>query len=189
MKKFLVITGTPGTGKSTVSKLLATALCWKHIDIGKLASRKRLFKGYDRKRKVPIVDLKKVKAEILRITRCMNTNVILDGSYSHLILPRKAVIAVVVLRCSPNQLANRLRRKRWSVDKIKENVQSEIIGVCESEAMMVYGKVCEVDTTNIKAMEVCRKIISMYKKGFPETRHIDWLSWLVHDRSLLRWMV
>ncbi|MGQ9513535.1 MAG: adenylate kinase family protein [Thermoproteota archaeon] len=189
MRKFLVITGTPGTGKSTASEMLAASMSWRHIDVGKLASRKRLFKGYDRKRKIPIVDLRRIKAEVLSSAESTRSKVILDGSYSHLILPRKFVMAVIVLRCYPTLLASRLRKKRWSEQKIRENVQSEILGVCESEALMLHDKVCEIDTTKIKAEEVCKAIISLYERGFPETRRIDWLSKLISDRSFLSWMI
>ncbi|MEM2884514.1 MAG: adenylate kinase family protein [Thermoproteota archaeon] len=186
-RKFLVVTGTPGTGKSAASKLLAAELRWMHIDLGKLASRKRLFKGYDRKRGVPVADLGKIKSEVLRAARRADRTVILDGSYSHLVLPKSLVIAAVVLRCSPNGLARRLRRKGWGERKIRENVQSEILGVCESEAMNVYGKVCEIDTTGKGAREVCREIVSMLMKGSAATGSFDWLP-QVSDRIRLRWM-
>lgn len=56
MKIFL--TGTPGVGKTTVSKLLAKKLSAKVININELVKEKSLYIGLDEKRNSVIVDLK-----------------------------------------------------------------------------------------------------------------------------------
>jgi len=170
--------------------LLARRMCWQHIDLGKLALRKRTIKGYDKYRKVPIVDLLGIRTEVMRIARRTRSKVIiLDGSYSHLVPIRKGVLAVIVLRCNPGILASRLRGRRWGGGKIRENVQSEILDVCKSEALRMHKIVREIDTTGMNAKLVCKSIIALYEEGFPRTPTTDWLTKLVHDRRLLRWMV
>jgi len=170
--------------------LLARTMRWQHIDLGKLALRKRTVKGYDSYRKVPIVDLCGIGAEVVRIARMTSSRVIiLEGSYSHLVPIRKGVLAVIVLRCNPGILARRLRGRGWGEGKIRENIQSEILGVCMSEALGKHRIVREIDTTGMRAERVCKSVIALYEGGFPRTPTTDWLTKLMFDRRLLRWMV
>jgi len=188
--KFLIISGTPGTGKSAASRLLARRMRWQHIDLGKLALRKRIIKGFDRHRNVPIVDLWGIRTEVMRVAHSTSSEVIiLDGSYSHLVPIRRGVLAVVVLRCNPGVLARRLRGRRWGEAKIRENVQSEMLDVCKSEALGMHKIVREIDTTGMSAKRICNSVIALYEGGFPRTPTRDWLAESVHDRRLLRWMV
>jgi len=185
-----MMSGTPGTGKTSTSRLLAKNLYWQHIDLGELALQNGFLRGYDRHRNVPIVDLKGIRNEVLRITRNSRSKVtLLDGSFSHLVPIRKNVLAVVVLRCHPDELARRLKRKGWGEEKIRENIQSEILGVCKSEALRLHERVREVDTTRRDARGVSRSVTALYREGFPRTAGIDWLTKLVRDKRLLRWMV
>jgi len=170
--------------------LLARRMGWQHIDLGKLALRKRTIRGYDRHRKVPIVDLLGIRSEVMRIARRASANVIiLEGSYSHLVPIRRGVLAAIILRCNPGILALRLRGRRWGEGKIRENVQSEILGVCMSEALKMHEIVREIDTTGRNAEWICKSIIALYEGGFPRTPTMDWLTKLERDRRLLRWMV
>jgi len=187
--KFLFISGTPGTGKTRASRLVARKMRWQHIDLGKLALKRGTVKGYDRYRRVPIVDLFGIRAEVMRIARMTCSKVIiLEGSYSHLVPIRRGVLAVIVLRCDPGILARRLRGRGWGEGKIRENVQSEILGVCMSEALRMHRIVREIDTTGRSAERICKSVIALYEGGFPRTPTTDWLTKLMCDRRLLRWM-
>lgn len=184
------MSGTPGTGKTSTSRLLVRTMCWQHVDLGKLALQNGLLRGYDRRRSVPIVDLRGIRNEVLRIAHNSGSKtIILDGSFSHLVPIQRDVLAVVILRCHPDELARRLREKGWAEAKIRENVQSEILGVCKSEALRMHERVREIDTTGSDARRVSRLVTALYRKGFPRTAGIDWLTELVRDRRLLRWMV
>ncbi len=48
----ILVSGTPGTGKTTIAKKIAKQKCYKYIDVNKIISKnKKVVLGYDRKRK------------------------------------------------------------------------------------------------------------------------------------------
>lgn len=58
----IVITGTPGTGKSTHAQLLAneSPVPLRHINVGELAKEKGLYEGYDEEWQSHTIDEDKV---------------------------------------------------------------------------------------------------------------------------------
>ena len=63
-KPNILLTGTPGTGKTTTCELLAAATGLKHINIGDLVKKEELHSGYDEEYKSYIIDEDKVSFEI-----------------------------------------------------------------------------------------------------------------------------
>ena len=117
----LAITGTPGTGKDTISKLLAKSLNFRLVDLNQLAKEKNLLKGYDEKRKCDIVDMQGLAREV----RKLRGNQVIQSHYSHL-LPSDLI---VVLRADPAELRKRLEKRGWAHEKIQENMASSKICV------------------------------------------------------------
>ena len=58
--RFIVITGTPGVGKTIASKILAKNLGVAYIDLNKMVLDEKLDVGYDRERKCFIADFEKI---------------------------------------------------------------------------------------------------------------------------------
>lgn len=169
----VAISGTPGTGKSVVAKALAKKLNYTLLPINDLAEKKKLIVCYDKKRQTSIVDVKKLKKECLKL----KDNTIIEGHLAHFC---KADY-VFVLRANPKVLEKRLKRKGWSKEKIKENVEAEILDVVLQEAVSENKRVFEVDTTKRKEKQVVQIILNILK-GIKEERYkpgkIDWTSYL-----------
>jgi len=176
MPKIIVISGTPGTGKTLVAKKLAEKLKACYINLSDMVINEKLYVEYDEVRKSYVIDEEKVKTRLREIAKSCDI-LIVDGHYGEL-APRELVDKIIVLRTDPLELEKRLRKKGWSWEKIKENVAAEIIGVCTVNALEEHGedKVYEIDTTNRSPEEIIEEIINevLLGKAVPGPR-IDWL--------------
>ncbi len=147
------ISGTPKTGKTSVAEALAKRLGWKIVSLNQLAQEKGLYVGYDRARKSKIVDIKRLRMEVLKIAK-KEKNLILESHYSH----DMPCDVVVILRTNPAELRKRMSRKGWPRKKTEENVEAEIMEVVKSEALESAKRVLEMDTTGKKPEWVAGQI-------------------------------
>jgi len=144
------LTGTPGTGKTEVARLLVKRLGWKLIDLNALADMKNLYKGFDKKRGCKIVDIKCLSGEVEKTAG----DAIIEGHFSHDI----PCDFIIVLRCKPGELRKRLEKRGWSEAKIEENIEAEIMGICREEAAESGKEFMEIETTNKNTAETVEKI-------------------------------
>ncbi len=182
----LLLTGTPGTGKTTISHLLAEKLGCRLVDINHLVEEKHLYTGLDPEKDYKIVDMDALEGELFKIVgrendghqkkdsnkdSCMNSSntscIIIEGHLSHY-FPRADL--VVVFRTEPRTLEERLKKRDWKKSKIRENLEAEALDICTWEAHQTHGtKVHEVETTHItpeEAINIISEIING-KKSFP----------------------
>ncbi len=155
----IAVTGTPGTGKDTISKILAKKLGFKLIDLNKLAKQKCLLNGYDEKRKCDIVDIKNLNGEIKKFRK----DLVIQSHYSH----ELNADLVVVLRTDLKELRKRLEKRGWPENKIKENLEAEIFEICKDEALQKTKKVFSFDTTEKKPEKTVHDILNVvYREAF-----------------------
>ena len=64
-----LVSGTPGTGKTTLAKKLSEIMKFAYIDANKVIAKYNLSEGYDYKRKSKIIDTKKLNSKILEIIK------------------------------------------------------------------------------------------------------------------------
>ena len=65
--KTVIITGTPGTGKTMIAKKLSKIVKFNVINVNDSIKKNKLSEGYDKKRKCIIVDVKKLNKAIIKI--------------------------------------------------------------------------------------------------------------------------
>jgi adenylate kinase len=182
------LTGTPGTGKTSVSSLLEKKRNWKVIHLNDLIIEKHLYTETDEKRDSVIADMELVqhylkeaseRNELKWVQEEKNEIVIIESHLAHYITD-----IVIVLRVCPPELKTRLETRGYSEEKIKENVEAEALDVILVEAFEWCKKVFEINTTGKSIEEVGQNIekiidnifigneeeLSEYKPG-----SIDWI--------------
>ena len=145
----IAITGTPGTGKTTVSGLVETDFSVMHLN--DVIPEEELIQGHDSERGSWIADIERVTAYV---SDC--SDVIFESHLAHLI----PVDKVIVLRCHPHELRERLATRGEPEVKIEENVLSEAHDVILAETVDIHGQetVYEVDTTGKRPEKVATTI-------------------------------
>ncbi|EIW86583.1 P-loop containing nucleoside triphosphate hydrolase protein [Coniophora puteana RWD-64-598 SS2] len=135
----IVITGTPGTGKSTHAQLLAqeSPVPLRHINVGDIVKDKALHEGYDDEWQSYVVDEDKLLDELEPLASA--GGVILDWHTCE-IYPERWVDLVIVLRCDHTRLWNRLEKRGYPLNKIQENNQAEIMETVLDEARSSYAQ-------------------------------------------------
>ncbi len=137
--KVVVISGTPGTGKSVLAEKLAKKQGWKVISVTDFIDEHNLSKEYDDKRDVPIMDEKLLVRELLKVIEeeknmKKTKGMIIEGHMAHF-LPAKAADCCVILRCGLGELKKRLKKRGYREEKVRENLDSEIFDTCYNEAL------------------------------------------------------
>ena len=172
----IAISGTPGTGKSSVSALLQRT-GYRVVSLNDIAVEKGFVVGVDKKRDSRIVDVDSLNSYIQENFETKEA-VFIEGLASHLL---KTVDKVILLRCHPKVLIKRLKDKKWNEMKIKENVEAETIDVilCETVEVHPDKNVFEIDTTYKKIDDVFSSIVEIIKNGFKPIKkynigQIDW---------------
>jgi adenylate kinase len=166
----VIITGTPGTGKTTISKIVAKILNAPLIALNELIIEKHLYNGHDDKKGYKIVDMESLSGEINLILNSIDKQLIIEGHLAHDFGVDEQVQSVIVLRARPSVLRKRLNKREWSDSKIQENVEAEALDLCTFEAVEIHGdKVHEVDTSDLDVDEVAEIIIQILngKKQLP----------------------
>lgn len=157
------LTGTPGTGKTSVSKLLEKRRGWKVVYLNDLIKEEHLYSEVDEERDSVIADMELIRerlsgileeekgqhAEKAKVNGEEKENItIIESHLAHYITD-----IVIVLRAYPPELKKGLEKRGYSEEKINENAEAESIDLILAEAFEWCKKVFEVNTTGRTAEE------------------------------------
>ena len=176
MGKAIVISGTPGVGKTKVSLKLASLLNAKYVNLSDFAIERKLYQYFDVEKSSYVIDEESLRREISNVIRSYEGYVIIDSHYGE-IVSDDLIEKIFVLRLNPRELLKRLESKGWSKEKVKENVEAEILGICTQNALNEHPKekVCEIDVTDKSVDDVVKEIISILRGEKSCEVGIDWL--------------
>ncbi len=169
----LALTGTPGVGKSTISSLLAE-IGYQVETMEMLAERLECIGDVDPEDGARPIDIEDLKVQIKTEWNSEQMeSTIVDGHLSHL-LP---VDCVVVLRCSPSVLRDRLVGRSYSEQKISDNVDWEILGGTWAEIGDIVPAI-EFDTSSDEANTIFQGILEWVADDFKPRRPLSPIDWI-----------
>jgi adenylate kinase len=132
-KMIICISGTPGTGKTTLAKRLSKDMNVIMLNGNDIIKRYGLSEGYDKKRDCIIVSHKKFSDSVLKECKDSKKIYIIDSHLSHHIPPKKVAICIIC-KTPLKELEKRLQKRKYDSAKIRENLDAEIMEVCLTEA-------------------------------------------------------
>eukprot|EP00897_Mesotaenium_endlicherianum_P007179 jgi/Mesen1/648/ME000109S10866 len=160
----ILVTGTPGTGKTSTCSLLASSTDYRHVNIGDLVKEKELHDGWDDEYECLILNEDKVKevdkqyshaplCDELEDTMTAGGNVL--DYHSCDLFPERWFDLVIVLQTETATLHDRLTSRGYAGKKLEENMQCEIMQVLLEEACDGYKPeiVVPLPSNNISDME------------------------------------
>ncbi len=197
INKTIFISGTPCTGKTTISQLLFDKLNKKEnwnvklLKTNELAFENNLILGTDPEKAYKIVDIEKLgtafnkkKDEFFKDNEnkdCdKNKLLIFEGHLSHFC---SGADKVIILRVHPDTLKLRLGKRDYKERKINENLEAEALAVCSVEAYEKYmDNACELDVTDKSTDEVLDIICKIINDdlAFP-IGDVDFIGWLLDN--------
>lgn len=140
----ICITGTPGTGKTTIAKALGLALKCPVLNEREFALKEGIGE-FDPKENELVVPLEKLEASLNKMLG-KQKSIIVEG---HMLCEIKGKFdLVVLLRLNPERLAARLELRGYPEVKIQDNVFVEGIDYCKKHCIRNYGKGKIVEAEN-----------------------------------------
>ena len=158
----IVITGTPGCGKTNLASEIAKAVPGTvHVDLSRVIKEKKLYTEWDDELNASILDEELVADYIDELyEERMDTGGIILDFHSVGFLPSDFFDRVFVLRCETAALWDRLLARGYPKHKIEENIDCEIFGSSLDEAMEIFSHVQEISSNTPEDAAANLKLIS-----------------------------
>jgi adenylate kinase len=165
----IILTGTPGTGKTKIAPIIAKALSLELIGLKEFVNRHHL---YTMEGKEKAVHVKKLRKMLLHELKGRNNYIV----ESHLTCEfRIPADIIVVLRTHPKILRKRLGQRKYTKRKLEENLFAEMLDYCVQRVEAIYCKhPLELDTSQTTPEAAAKKLIAAIKKKRKTLDRLDY---------------
>ena len=183
----VVVAGVPGSGKTSLASRLARLAGRPFTTMSWLVLERGLWVGYDAERRSFVIDEERLCRELGGLTRG-EPGIVFETHWPQPVVEcsEARIEAIVLTRCRPDVLLERLRRRGWPERKVLENVEAELLGVLAADAREAAeaagAPLLEIDTTAVTPWEAARRVLEALQRGRTWGCCIDWLSEMPPDR-------
>lgn len=158
MKKAILVTGTPGTGKTSIAKGIAEYYDYEYILIsGHKDYVSEIVKG------VKLIDVDKMIKWIKERQERSEKVIIIDSHLSHY-YPKELTRMCFVTRCDPAELRMRLKKREYNNKKIRINLEAEAMDLILQEAIKEEHRIHEINTTHRSTKSSMQEAISVLEE-------------------------
>ncbi|KAG7662592.1 FAP7 [[Candida] subhashii] len=172
----IIITGTPGCGKTSHSESLVSHLNqeikdgknkFNHLNVSEVAKERGCIESYDERLDTSVVDEDKLLDSLA--VDMEKGGAIIDWHCCD-IFPERLVDLVVVLRTDNSILYDRLKKRNYNEAKLQENIDCEIMEVVLNDARDGYVPeiVIELNSNSAEDMDENVDRISSWVSGWIE---------------------
>ena len=150
------ITGTPGTGKSSLAAAIGDRFSIPVFNVGLKAKVMGLVESHDDEYDADVID----EASVERIAQAIerkHDEFVFEGHMVHLAKPRDGVI-MLCATCPIEILKDRLVERGYSEAKVRDNLDSELFQVCRIEAEEAGWEVLVYDSSVNEPDEFARDL-------------------------------
>ncbi|VDP07378.1 unnamed protein product [Soboliphyme baturini] len=131
----ILVTGTPGCGKSILAEQLAVRSGLTYASVAKIAANNNFYEEYDENYECYVLDEEKL-VDYMEDQMDRGGNIV--DYHGCDLFPQRWFDAVFVLRTDNTVLYDRLMRRNYNPKKLQENIECEIFGVLYEEAVQSY---------------------------------------------------
>ncbi len=174
----IVITGNPGVGKHTITQEIAEKLELSIIDINSIAKDAGLFE-----KNKDTYDVDTAKLEKILEQKISEKNVIV-GHLAPYVLDKNKVKIVIVLRRNPYDLISVYKERKYTDEKSKENLGSEVLGIIAHDAMNKFQeKTFQINISEKSIKEIVEKVMKVISSN-DGNEEVDWLDLVTKNNDL-----
>ena len=174
----IVITGNPGVGKHTITEKIAEKLELPILDINSIAKDAGLFEKNKDTYDVDIGKLEKI------LEQKISEKKVIVGHLAPYVLDKNKVKIVIVLRRDPYDLISVYKERRYTDEKSKENLGSEVLGIIAHDTISKFQeKAFQINTSGESIREVVEKVMTLISSN-EGNEEVDWLDLITKKNDL-----
>ena len=174
----IVITGSPGVGKHTITQEIAEKLELSIMDINDIAKDEGLFEKNEDTNDVDTEKLGKILEG-----KISEKNVIV-GHLAPYVLDKNKIKIMIILRRNPYDLISVYKERKYSDEKSIENAASEVLGIIAHDAASKFQeKVFQVNASGKSIQEVIEKVMTVISSN-QGNEDVDWLDLVAKNNDL-----
>lgn len=166
------ITGVPGSGKTTLSKLVCEKYNLQYISINDLINEKEFWTTIDARDDAKVVNMIALKKELQNVPE----NCVVEG---HLLCEFPVPVDIlIILRVPTKLLGERLTERKYNEFKMKSNIYSELLDYCTDRAKCKYcnSPTAMYEVLTSKTIEECMGDIDQIINGNGQKFKAPWVN-------------